>query len=218
MDIDRIGSSGAEFGSFSLEPQVARADFLHSATRRVCDIAVALAAIICLAPILLIAALAIKLDCPGPVIFRQRRIGMNGRTFVIFKFRTMTVAEDGSKIAQAQRNDPRVTKVGRLLRQSSIDELPQFMNVLRGDMSLVGPRPHAVAHDEHYCALLPDYRLRRRVKPGITGWAQINGSRGETASLKEMERRVQLDLWYIDHRSLSLDLQIAWRTCIEVVR
>jgi exopolysaccharide biosynthesis polyprenyl glycosylphosphotransferase len=214
VKIDRLEGSGSEFG---LEQQVARADFLSKATRRICDIAAALAAIICLAPILLIAALAIKLDSPGPAIFRQRRIGMSGRPFVIYKFRTM-VAEDGAKIAQAQHNDARVTKVGRLLRQSSIDELPQFMNVLRGEMSLVGPRPLAVAHDEHYRALLPDYPLRRQVKPGITGWAQINGCRGEAASLKEMERRVKLDLWYIDHRSLSLDLQIAWRTCIEVAR
>jgi exopolysaccharide biosynthesis polyprenyl glycosylphosphotransferase len=171
-----------------------------------------------LAPVLLAAALAVKLDSPGPVIFRQRRIGINGRPFVIYKFRTMSVVEDGPQIAQARRDDPRVTRVGRLLRPSSIDELPQLFNVLKGEMSLVGPRPHAVSHDDDYGAVIPDYALRRRVRPGITGWAQVNGLRGETTTIEEMEKRVAMDLWYIDNWSLLLDLRIAWRTCIEVMR
>ena len=186
--------------------------------KRVFDAVVAVGALVCLAPLLLLTALAIKLESRGPVIFRQRRIGLGGRPFVIYKFRTMFVAEDGPQIVQARRDDPRVTKVGRLLRQSSIDELPQFMNVLKGEMSVVGPRPYAAAHDERYSALLPDYVLRHQVRPGITGWAQINGLRGETATTEEMRRRVEMDLWYLDNQSLLLDLSIAWRTCFEVVR
>jgi exopolysaccharide biosynthesis polyprenyl glycosylphosphotransferase len=182
------------------------------------DFSMAVCALIFLLPLLLLTALAIKLDSPGPVIFRQYRIGENGRRFLIYKFRTMVVMENGSSVAQARRDDPRVTKVGRLLRQSSIDELPQFFNILKGDMSLVGPRPHAVAHDIYYGALIPDYAQRRAMKPGITGWAQVNGLRGETATIDEMERRVKLDLWYVENWSLLLDLKIAWRTCFELMR
>lgn len=182
------------------------------------DALVACFALAVLSPILIIAAIAIKLDNPGPIIFRQRRIGLDGRPFVIYKFRTMSVVEDGSEVAQARRGDPRVTRVGRILRQSSIDELPQFLNVVKGDMSIVGPRPHAVAHDELYGSVIPNYARRHRVKPGITGWAQVNGLRGETATFGQMERRVQLDLWYIDHWSFLLDLLILWRTCIELSR
>jgi exopolysaccharide biosynthesis polyprenyl glycosylphosphotransferase len=202
----------------SVEHQIEKSTSFNRLARRVCDAALAVAAIVCLAPLLLLVALAIKLDSPGPVIFRQRRVGQNGRPFVIYKFRTMSAVEDGSTIAQARRNDPRVTKVGRLLRPSSIDELPQFLNVLKGEMSLIGPRPLAVAHDDHFGALIPDYALRRRVRPGITGWAQVNGLRGETATIEDMQKRVKMDLWYIDNWSLSLDLRIGWRTCIEVTR
>jgi exopolysaccharide biosynthesis polyprenyl glycosylphosphotransferase len=182
------------------------------------DVSMAICALIFLAPLFLLTALAIKLDSPGPVIFRQYRIGENGRRFLIYKFRTMLVMENGSSVAQARRDDPRVTKIGRLLRQSSIDELPQFFNILKGDMSLVGPRPHAVAHDIYYGALIPTYAQRRAVKPGITGWAQVNGLRGETSTIDEMERRVKLDLWYVENWSLLLDLKIAWRTCFELMR
>jgi lipopolysaccharide/colanic/teichoic acid biosynthesis glycosyltransferase len=126
--------------------------------------------------------------------------------------------EDGRQIAQTRRNDPRITKVGRILRQSSIDELPQLLNVIKGEMSLVGPRPHAVAHDNHYRALISSYALRQQVKPGISGWAQINGHRGETPLVQDMERRIALDLWYIDNWSLVLELKIMWRSCFEVMR
>lgn len=200
------------------DPSIGKQSVLRTDIKRLCDIAFAIVALVFLAPLLLLTALLIKLDSPGPIIFRQHRIGLNGRRFLIFKFRTMTVTENGSHIAQARRHDPRITKVGRLLRRSSIDELPQFINVLKGDMSLVGPRPHAAAHDIYYSSLIPGYALRHRVKPGITGWAQVNGHRGETATIQEMEARVNMDLWYIEHWSLLLDCRIAWRTCFEVAR
>jgi putative colanic acid biosysnthesis UDP-glucose lipid carrier transferase len=188
------------------------------AAKQAVDILLAIWAIVCLSPLLLVVALLIKFDSPGPVIFRQYRIGYQGRRFQIYKFRTMSVLENGSDIAQARRGDPRVTKIGRLLRRSSIDELPQLFNVLKGEMSIVGPRPHAVSHDIYYGALIPEYSSRRTMKPGITGWAQVNGVRGETATIEEMQRRVIFDLWYIDNWSLALDLRIAWRTCFEVMR
>jgi undecaprenyl-phosphate galactose phosphotransferase/putative colanic acid biosynthesis UDP-glucose lipid carrier transferase len=165
-----------------------------------------------------IAAIAIKLDSPGPVLFRQRRIGFNSRDFVIFKFRTMSVMEDGPVIQQARRRDARVTRVGKILRQSSIDELPQLFNVLAGQMSLVGPRPHAIAHDDHYGDLLSEYALRHHVKPGITGWAQVNGYRGQIVKVEQMKTRVEHDLWYINNWSFLLDLKIAILTCFEVMR
>jgi len=186
--------------------------------KRACDIALAGVGLILLSPLMLLSALAIKLDSAGPVIFRQRRIGFGGQAFWIYKFRTMRVMEDGPRIAQTQRDDPRVTRIGRLLRQSSIDELPQLFNVLKGDMALVGPRPHAIAHDDQYRALIASYAFRHHVKPGITGWAQVNGQRGETRRIEAMEKRVELDLWYIDNWSLSLDARIICRTCIEVIQ
>jgi putative colanic acid biosysnthesis UDP-glucose lipid carrier transferase len=186
--------------------------------KRACDVMLAIVAFILLSPLMLLSALAIKLDSAGPVIFRQRRIGFDGRVFSIYKFRTMSVQEDGARIVQTRRDDPRVTRVGRLLRQSSIDELPQLINVFRGDMSLVGPRPHAVAHDDQYRTMIAGYAFRHHVKPGITGWAQVKGQRGETKRIQDMERRVALDLWYIDNWSLALDLRIMWRTCFEVIR
>jgi Undecaprenyl-phosphate glucose phosphotransferase len=186
--------------------------------KRVCDAVFALAALVLLAPLMLLTALVIKLDSVGPIIFRQRRTGFNGRVFSIYKFRTMFVTEDGPQITQTRRVDPRVTKVGRLLRQSSIDELPQLFNVLRGDMSLVGPRPHALAHDDKCKAMISSYAYRHHVKPGITGWAQVNGLRGETRQIGDMEKRVELDLWYINNWSLILDLRIIWRTCFELMR
>jgi exopolysaccharide biosynthesis polyprenyl glycosylphosphotransferase len=186
--------------------------------KRACNIALALIALVLLAPLMLLTALAVKLDSAGPVIFRQRRAGFDGQAFSIYKFRTMSVLEDGPRIAQTRRNDPRVTRIGRLLRQSSIDELPQLFNVLRADMALVGPRPHALAHDDQYRALISSYALRHQVKPGITGWAQVNGQRGETENREDAGNRVRLDLWYIDNWSLTLDFRILWRACFEVMR
>lgn len=188
------------------------------AAKRLMDIAMSLTALAILWPLFVLTAIAIKLDSEGPVIFRQRRAGLNSKEFVIFKFRTMTVLEDGPSITQAFRGDHRVTRVGRFLRRSSIDELPQLFNVLRGDMSLVGPRPHAVAHDMEYAALIADYGSRNLVKPGMTGWAQVKGLRGETRCADLMRERVKLDLWYIDNWSFGLDISILFRTCLEVLR
>lgn len=168
-------------------------------------------------PLLVIVAILIKLESAGPLIFKQRRRGFNGREFTIYKLRTMTVLEDGLNIRQAERNDRRITRVGSVLRRTSIDEVPQLLNVLLGDMSLVGPRPHAVAHDDQYSVCIADYAFRNHVKPGLTGWAQINGLRGETAQIELMKRRVDHDVWYINNWSLWLDLLIVARTFFSVV-
>jgi Undecaprenyl-phosphate glucose phosphotransferase len=186
--------------------------------KRFFDMMLASFGLIMLSPLLLITSVAIKLDSSGPVIFRQRRRGFSGREFAIYKFRTMKVLEDGPCIRQAQRDDQRVTRLGRLLRASSIDELPQLINVLAGHMSLVGPRPHAIAHDDEYSNSVDNYAFRHHVKPGITGWAQTHGFRGETADVETMEKRIQLDLWYINNWSLWLDIRIIGRTCIELLR
>ncbi len=207
-----------ERGLFPLPLQKAGLTALERAAKRGLDILGAAAAIAFLAPVFVFAAIAIKLDSKGPVIFRQKRTGLNAKEFMILKFRTMTVLEDGPAVRQASRGDHRVTRVGKVLRRSSIDELPQLFNVLKGDMSLVGPRPHAVAHDKYYKALISDYGFRHYVKPGITGWAQVNGLRGETPSLQQMAERVELDRWYINNWSTGLDLSILLRTCFEVLR
>jgi putative colanic acid biosysnthesis UDP-glucose lipid carrier transferase len=188
------------------------------AVKRTLDIVGSTMAILFLWPLLLLAAIAIKFDSGGPVIFQQRRTGFNGKEFVIFKLRTMTVLEDGPAITQACRGDPRATRVGKFLRRSSIDELPQLLNVLKGEMSLVGPRPHAVAHDREYKVHIADYGYRHHIRPGMTGWAQVNGLRGETRSLEKMTERVKLDLWYIDNWSLGFDINILVRTCFEILR
>ncbi len=164
-------------------------------------------------PMLAIAA-AVKLSSPGPVFFRQRRYGYDGAEISVLKFRSMTVCEDGDTVTQARKDDQRVTRVGAFLRRTSLDELPQFINVLRGDMSIVGPRPHAVAHNELYRTQIQGYMLRHKVKPGITGWAQINGWRGETEDLYKMEQRVEHDLWYIRNWSLPLDIKIVLLTIV----
>jgi Undecaprenyl-phosphate glucose phosphotransferase len=182
--------------------------------KRVLDVSLAFVILLLLSPLLLMVAIAIKLNGPGPVIFRQRRKGFNGRPFVIYKFRTMNVVEDGPVIRQATKDDSRVTDVGRVLRKSSIDELPQLLNVLQGDMSLVGPRPHAIAHDEEYGVSIANYACRHHVKPGLTGLAQVNGCRGETRHIDQMKKRVDFDLWYIDNWSLLLDLKILARTTL----
>jgi len=187
-------------------------------TKRLFDVVVSAVILTLLVPVLLLVCIGIKLDSRGPTIFRQRRKGFNGKEFIIYKFRTMTVMENGPKILQACKRDWRVTPFGRLLRRSSIDELPQLINVLRGEMSLVGPRPHAVAHDEEYGSLIPTYAFRHHVKPGITGWAQVHGFRGETSSLELMKKRIELDLWYINNWSVGLDTQILVRTFFELLR
>jgi putative colanic acid biosynthesis UDP-glucose lipid carrier transferase len=160
-------------------------------------------------PLMVAIAVAIRLDTPGPVLFRQARRGLNNHPFAILKFRTMVFVPGRElTVPQARRRDPRVTRVGRVLRRTSLDELPQLFNVLKGEMALVGPRPHALAHDARYAALIAGYADRHRVPPGITGWAQVNGHRGETDTLAKMQRRVDHDLAYVAHRSLRLDLRI----------
>ena len=186
--------------------------------KRLLDIVCSVSAIIVLLPLFLIVAVAIKLDLAGPVLFIQTRHGFNGKRFKILKFRTMTVLEDGATISQAVRRDSRVTRIGSWLRKTSIDEIPQFFNVLKGDMSIVGPRPHAVAHDNHYADLISKYAFRHHVKPGITGWAQVRGYRGETPTVRSMKERVDHDIWYVDNWSLLLDVYIILRTTVEVVR
>ncbi|MRW93026.1 undecaprenyl-phosphate glucose phosphotransferase [Duganella sp. FT80W] len=185
---------------------------MNAMVKRVSDIVMALIIQIMLLPIMLAIALAVKLSSPGPVIFRQRRYGLYGEQIIVYKFRSMTVAEDGAKVVQATKNDQRVTRVGAFLRRSSLDELPQFINVLQGRMSIVGPRPHAVAHNEQYRKLIKGYMLRHKVKPGITGWAQVNGLRGETETLDKMEARVRYDLDYLRNWSLWMDVWIVLRT------
>ncbi|MBR0830975.1 exopolysaccharide biosynthesis polyprenyl glycosylphosphotransferase [Bradyrhizobium manausense] len=191
---------------------------LDCAIKRMIDLIGAGLALAIFAPLLALAAVAIKLDSPGPIFFRQQRCGFNGRIFLIRKFRTMHVLEDGPVILQANRADRRVTRVGKWLRRTSFDELPQLLNVLDGSMSLVGPRPHALAHDGEFDKLVRKYALRRRVRPGLTGWAQVHGCRGPTPTTALVERRVEYDLWYVDNWSLRLDLAILIRTPLEVLR
>ena len=181
---------------------------LSSAGKRAIDIVGAVFGLIFLAPLLIVAALAIRLDSTGPVLFRQRRGGARGRSFEILKFRTMTVLEDGDTIAHAKPGDRRVTRIGAFLRKSSIDELPQLINVLRGEMSLVGPRPHALAHDRYYAPLVPNYHLRFDVKPGLTGLAQITGHRGDVADVEAMSARIGADVTYIQTWTLGADCKI----------
>jgi Undecaprenyl-phosphate glucose phosphotransferase len=180
--------------------------------KRLFDIVAASAALVLLAPLLSVVALLIKLDSPGPVFFLQRRYGFNQEPFRIFKFRTMRTMEDGAVVKQATRNDPRVTRIGAVLRRHSIDELPQLLNVLIGNMSLIGPRPHALAHDRLYEQRIARYARRHNVKPGITGWAQVHGFRGEIATDEAMRGRVEHDLYYIDNWSFLLDLKIVLLT------
>ena len=182
------------------------------------DIVLASALLLLGWPALLAIAIAIKLSSPGPVIFRQRRYGLNGEEILVYKFRTMTVCEDGPIVAQASSEDRRVTRIGALLRRTSLDELPQMFNVLEGKMSFVGPRPHAVAHNEEYRKLICGYMIRHKVRPGITGWAQVNGLRGETATVDKMQRRIQYDLEYLNNWSFKLDLKIIARTALTVLR
>jgi putative colanic acid biosynthesis UDP-glucose lipid carrier transferase len=186
--------------------------------KRLMDVTIASAALLVLSPLLLGVAIAVKRGSPGPVLFRQRRYGLDGREINVYKFRTMKVCENGAKVTQAARNDDRVTPIGRHLRRWSIDELPQLINVLQGTMSVVGPRPHAVAHNEEYRKLIKRYMVRHKVLPGITGLAQVRGCRGETAKVEQMEARVLFDLEYMRRWSPMLDLEIILATAVAVVR
>lgn len=203
---------------FLVEIQRAPLSILELALKRTIDLVLGGLLLVALAPLLVVVGLLIKLDSQGPIFFRQARKGFNGHAFNIYKFRTMTVLENGDAVRAAERNDPRVTRLGRVLRATSIDELPQLVNVLRGQMSLVGPRPHAVAHDDGYGKLIANYAFRQHVKPGLSGWAQVNGFRGTTVQIDQMERRVALDLWYIKNWGFFLDLKILLLTCVAVLR
>ncbi|HKR88666.1 MAG TPA: sugar transferase [Phenylobacterium sp.] len=180
--------------------------------KRILDVVVALFALILLAPLLALVAAAIAVEDGGPVLFRQQRTGLHGRVFTVLKFRSMSVAEDRGEVRQASRWDERVTRVGAVMRALSIDELPQLCNVLRGDMSLVGPRPHALRHDEAWGRAVPAYRHRFRTRPGLTGYAQVQGRRGEIRDIGDIVRRTEADNDYIDNWSLKLELQIILRT------
>ena len=182
--------------------------------KRTTDVLISAVALLLAAPLMIVVALLVRLSSPGPIIFRQRRYGLNGEEIVVYKFRTMTVTDDGATIVQATKYDPRMTRIGRFLRRYSLDELPQLINVLEGPMSLVGPRPHAVAHNEHYRKLISGYMVRHKVKPGITGLAQVNGLRGETKNIEQMEQRIRFDLEYLRTWSLRLDLEILLKTIL----
>lgn len=204
-------------GTVAIELQRPPLTVFERLQKRCLDMGLALFGLIVLTPLLVTVCVLIKLDSPGTVIFRQWRRGCNGKPFEIWKFRTMTVSENGHTVTQAKKGDARVTRFGRFLRMTSIDELPQLWNVLRGDMSLVGPRPHALAHDNYYDELIRNYIYRHHVKPGLTGWAQVNGCRGETPTIDLMEKRVEYDVWYVGNWSIWLDLKILARTAAAVI-
>ncbi len=189
-------------------------DGVNGWLKRVEDIVLSIAILVVMALPMLLIALITRVTSHGPALFRQRRYGLNGKVVQVLKFRSMRVQEDGDTIMQAQKQDPRITPFGAFLRRTSLDELPQFFNVLAGDMSVVGPRPHAVAHNEQYRGLIPGYMLRHKVKPGITGWAQVNGWRGETDTLEKMEKRVEFDLEYMRNWTLWLDIRIVLLTIV----
>jgi putative colanic acid biosynthesis UDP-glucose lipid carrier transferase len=193
------------------EASLTRAVAVHP-VKRMADVWTAGFALLLFLPLFLVVMMAIRMESPGPAIFKQRRTGYRGRVFTIYKFRTMTVTEDSAALRQATKNDARVTALGALLRKLSIDELPQLVNVLKGDMSIVGPRPHALAHDEFYGALIPTYAQRFRARPGLTGYAQVNGFRGEIHDTRAMSDRVAADNSYIDEWSPTLDLAILIKT------
>ena len=191
---------------------------LNGLVKRVSDVVLATVILLLVSPLMLAIAIGVKLSSPGPILFKQRRYGVDGREIIVYKFRTMKVLEDSDVVRQATRDDERVTPFGAFLRRNSLDELPQFINVLQGRMSVVGPRPHAVAHNELYRRLIKGYMVRHKVKPGITGLAQVNGLRGETETLEKMKARIEYDLAYLRNWSLPLDLQIVWKTIFVVLR
>ena len=191
---------------------------MDAVLKRTTDIVLTSLALLIAAPLMALIAIAVKVTSRGPVLFRQHRYGLNGEKINVYKFRSMTVCENGVEVTQATRNDTRVTSLGKFLRRTSLDELPQLLNVLQGQMSLVGPRPHAVAHNEMYRKLISGYMIRHKVRPGITGWAQVNGLRGETDSVEKMTARVRFDIDYLNSWSPWLDLKILLRTVMLVVR
>ncbi len=202
---------------YSLEIQRAPMSSAQRIGKRAMDLLICIPLLFFIAPPLIAVAIAVKLDSRGPVLFRQKRLGYRGKPFSIMKFRTMTVLEDGDDVRHAERGDIRITRLGRLLRFTSIDELPQLINVVRGEMSLVGPRPHAVAHDLLYSKLVDHYDIRQHVKPGITGWAQVNGSRGG-GETEIMRARLAFDLHYAKNASLLFDVKILMLTAVEIIR
>jgi putative colanic acid biosynthesis UDP-glucose lipid carrier transferase len=185
---------------------------INGLVKRASDIVLSIIILLLISPLLLAIAIGVKMSSPGPALFRQRRYGLDGKEIVVYKFRSMTVQEDGGVVKQATRNDQRITRFGGFLRRTSLDELPQFINVLQGRMSIVGPRPHAVSHNETYRKLIKGYMVRHKVKPGITGWAQVNGYRGETETVDKMQKRIEYDLEYLRTWSLGLDLWIIVKT------
>ena len=191
---------------------------MNAVKKRAIDIVLSTVALLVSWPVMLMAAVAVKLSSPGPAPFKQRRYGLHGEEIVVYKFRSMNVCENGSVVVQAKKRDQRITAVGRFLRRTSLDELPQLFNVLEGRMSFVGPRPHAVAHNEEYRKLISGYMIRHKVRPGMTGWAQVHGLRGETTTVEQMRLRVQYDLDYLRHWSPWLDLKILAKTAVIVVR
>lgn len=186
--------------------------------KRGCDVVLSLLIMLLISPLMVIIALGVKMSSPGPVLFRQKRYGLDGKEILVYKFRSMTVMENGDQVTQATRQDPRITRFGAFLRKTSLDELPQFFNVLQGRMSIVGPRPHAVSHNELYRSLIKGYMIRHKVKPGITGWAQVKGYRGETETLDKMQARINHDLDYLRNWSLFLDLIIIFKTIGVVIK
>ena len=200
-------------GLYSLDLSCSPMDGPSRWVKRAEDLLIGGAISLLILPICLVIAIAIKLTSPGPVLFKQYRTGINGRKFKVYKFRSMVVHQEArDEVTQAKKQDPRITRIGAFLRRTSLDELPQFFNVMQGRMSIVGPRPHALAHNEYYKDLVESYMQRHKVKPGITGWAQVNGYRGETDTLEKMQKRVEYDLWYIDNWSMWLDLKIIFWT------
>ncbi|WP_405129626.1 undecaprenyl-phosphate glucose phosphotransferase [Pseudomonas urmiensis] len=200
-------------GVYSLDLSCSPMDGPAQVLKRVEDLVIGSLISVMILPVCLVIAGVIKLTSPGPVLFKQYRTGINGKHFKVYKFRSMVVHHESSgDVKQATRNDVRITKVGAFLRRTSLDELPQFFNVMQGRMSIVGPRPHALSHNEYYKDLVESYMQRHKVKPGITGWAQVSGYRGETDTLEKMQKRVEFDLWYIDNWSLWLDLKIIFMT------
>jgi putative colanic acid biosysnthesis UDP-glucose lipid carrier transferase len=191
---------------------------VNGLVKRISDIILASLIMVVISPLLAAVAIGVKMSSPGPILFKQRRYGLDGREIIVYKFRSMRVTEDGPVVKQATKDDPRVTRFGAFIRKTSLDELPQFVNVLQGRMSIVGPRPHAVAHNEMYRKLIKSYMIRHKVKPGITGWAQVNGLRGETETVEKMKARIEYDLDYLRHWSLRLDLSIIWKTIFVVFK
>ncbi len=200
--------SAAVLADAGLEPRrVSR-----SSLKRVFDIMISMTALLVMLPFLLPVALLIKLDSPGPIFFLQRRSGLNGKLFNIYKFRSMTVAENGDRVVQAKANDKRVTRIGKILRKTSLDEVPQLINILRGEMSFVGPRPHALAHDTEFAVAVPSYTRRFQTKPGLTGLAQVRGFRGEIHCREDLEKRIEADIEYIETWTFVSDVMMVFRT------